>query len=203
MTEAEWLACSDPTPMPEYLADKVSARKMRLFACACCRHSWNWSGANNRVAIEVAERFADGEATTEELLAAYEIPGLSQFPTNPDAVVGGIGAAAFIPNSLTNYVSIEQVEAVFCAECHAQIQFIYDIFGNPFRPVTLHPAWLTPKVKTLAQAIYDNRAFERMPELADALVEAGCSNEDILSHCRGPGPHVRGCWVVDLVLGKE
>ena len=55
----------------------------------------------------------------------------------------------------------------------------------------------------IAESIYDHRAFERLPALADALAEAGCSNPDILSHCRGPGPHVRGCWVVDLVLGKE
>jgi hypothetical protein len=55
----------------------------------------------------------------------------------------------------------------------------------------------------IAESIYDHRAFERMPELADALAAAGCSNPEILSHCRGPGPHVRGCWVVDLVLGKE
>jgi hypothetical protein len=81
-------------------------------------------------------------------------------------------------------------------QCH----ILREIIGNPFRPIS---AWLTPKVKTLAQAIYDDRAFERLPELADALAEAGSSNQDILSHCRGPGPHVRGCWVVDLVLGKE
>ena len=92
---------------------------------------------------------------------------------------------------------LEQVEET--EQCH----ILRDIIGNPFRPVTFDPAWVTPKVKTLAQAIYDDRAFERMPELADALAEAGCSNQDILSHCRGPGPHVRGCWVVDLVLGKE
>ena len=74
-----------------------------------------------------------------------------------------------------------------------QCELVRDILGNPYRPVTLKPAWLTRKVKTLAQGIYNNRAFERMPELADALAEAGCGNPDILSHCRGPGPHVRGC----------
>ena len=83
------------------------------------------------------------------------------------------------------------------------LSVLRDIFGNPFRPVIINSAWLTPKVTTLAQSIYDNRAFERMPELADALQEAGCDNQDILSHCRGPGPHVKGCWVVDLLLGKE
>jgi hypothetical protein len=83
-----------------------------------------------------------------------------------------------------------------------QCGFIRDIF-NPFRPVTIDPTWSTLTVKHLAGAIYDDRAFERLPILADALEEAGCTNADILAHCRGPGPHVRGCWVVDLVLGKE
>ncbi len=80
---------------------------------------------------------------------------------------------------------------------------VRDIIGNPFHPITLDPAWLTPKVVHLAQQIYDNRAFVRLPALADALEEAGCDNPEILNHCRGPGPHVRGCWVVDAVLGKE
>jgi hypothetical protein len=80
------------------------------------------------------------------------------------------------------------------------------IAGNPFRPVTGNPAWLawsggtTPR---LAQAIYDERAFGRLPVLADALEDAGCADAEILGHCRGPGPHARGCWVVDLLLGKE
>ena len=78
-----------------------------------------------------------------------------------------------------------------------------DIFGNPFRPVAADPKWLTSAVVGLAQAIYEERAFDRMPILADALEEAGCDNADVLNHCRQPGEHVRGCWVVDLVLGKE
>ena len=81
------------------------------------------------------------------------------------------------------------------------IQF-RDVAGNPFRPVVADPAWLTSKVVAIATAIYADRAFDRMPILADALEEAGCLNADILLHCRGAGPHVRGCWVVDLVLGK-
>ena len=77
------------------------------------------------------------------------------------------------------------------------------VFGNPFRPVAVDPAWLTPAVVALARGIYEERAFDRMPILADALQDAGCDNDDILNHCRDDGPHVRGCWVVDLVLGKE
>jgi hypothetical protein len=80
---------------------------------------------------------------------------------------------------------------------------LQDIFGNPFRPVTADPEWLTATAVALAQTIYAERAFDRLPILADALEDAGCDNADILAHCRGDGPHVRGCWVVDLILGKE
>ena len=83
---------------------------------------------------------------------------------------------------------------------------LYCIFDNPFRPVAIDPAWLTwhdSTVPRMSQAIYDERAFDRLPILADALEEAGCTNADILGHCRGPGPHVRGCRVVDLLLGKK
>jgi hypothetical protein len=81
-----------------------------------------------------------------------------------------------------------------------------EIFGNPFRPVTVDPAWLRwndGTVPKIAQGIYEERAFCRLPILHDALLDAGCDNEDILAHCRGDGPHVRGCWVIDLILGKE
>ena len=88
------------------------------------------------------------------------------------------------------------------AERTAQAALIRDIFGNPFRPVALDPAWLTSDVLLLARGIYEERAFDRMPILADALQDAGCDSADVLAHCRGDGPHVRGCWVVDLLLGK-
>src|SRR5262249_42286549 len=82
-----------------------------------------------------------------------------------------------------------------------------DFVGNPFRPSPpLSPAvliWNDGTVVKLAQAIYDERAFDRLPILADALEEAGCQDQDILGHCRSGGEHVRGCWIVDLLLGKE
>jgi hypothetical protein len=86
-----------------------------------------------------------------------------------------------------------------------QTAILRDIFGNPFRPVSITPAWLMRNDGTapkLAQAIYDERAFDRLPILADVLEEAGCTNADILNHCRQPSEHVRGCWVIDLILGK-
>jgi hypothetical protein len=88
-------------------------------------------------------------------------------------------------------------------ERQCQVRFIQDIFGNPFRTATLNPLWLTSTALALARGMYDERAFDRMPILADALQDAGCDNEDVLNHWRGPGPHVRGGWVVDLVLGKR
>ncbi|OWK43678.1 hypothetical protein FRUB_03277 [Fimbriiglobus ruber] len=78
-----------------------------------------------------------------------------------------------------------------------------DIFGNPFRPAPLDPAWQTSTVLSLAEGIYADRAFDRLPILADALEESGCDNTDLLNHCRSEGPHARGCWAVDLLLGKE
>jgi hypothetical protein len=84
--------------------------------------------------------------------------------------------------------------------------FFRCIFGNPFGPVAINPAWLTwndGTIPKLAQAIYDDRAFDRLPILSDALEESGCSDQDILNHCRQLTEHVRGCWALDLVLGKE
>jgi len=84
----------------------------------------------------------------------------------------------------------------------SRAHFLRDIFGNPFRPVSFEPAWRTSNVVSLAKSMYESRDFSAMPILSDALQDAGCDHADILDHCRGPEPHVRGCWVVDLVLGK-
>ena len=83
------------------------------------------------------------------------------------------------------------------------ILLVRDLFPNPYRPVAFAPSWRTDTAVALASAMYESRDFSAMPILADALQDAGCDNTAILDHCRGPGPHVRGCWAVDLVLGKE
>ena len=89
-------------------------------------------------------------------------------------------------------------------EASIQVGFNKDIFGNPFRLVVFSPQWRTDTAVTLARQMYDSRDFSAMPILADALQDAGCDNDDILNHCRDTkAAHVRGCWVVDLVLGKE
>ena len=97
---------------------------------------------------------------------------------------------------------VAALEADFRFEAMQQTILARDIFGNPYRPVTVDPAWLTSTVVALAEGIYTDGAFDRLPILADALEEAGCGDPGVLSHCRGGGQHVRGCWVVDMVLKK-
>ncbi|VTR93249.1 Uncharacterized protein OS=Sorangium cellulosum (strain So ce56) GN=sce5710 PE=4 SV=1 [Gemmata massiliana] len=88
-------------------------------------------------------------------------------------------------------------------ELAVKAKLLHDIFGNPFRPVAFSPSWCSDTVLALASQMYESRDFSAMPILGDALQDAGCNNADMLNHCRGEGPHVRGCWVVDLVLRKK
>jgi hypothetical protein len=95
------------------------------------------------------------------------------------------------------------MEPVKAAVHAAQMAVLRDIFRNPFRTITFAPEWRSDTALSLARQMYESREFSAMPILADALQDAGCDSDDVLNHCRGSGPHVRGCWVVDLVLGKE
>src|SRR5262249_20625661 len=88
-------------------------------------------------------------------------------------------------------------------ETHAQADLLRCVFGNPFQPLALHLAWRTSDVLRLAEGIYAERTFDGFPILADAAEEAGCTDARLLGHLRGPGPHVRGCWALDLILSKD
>jgi hypothetical protein len=94
-------------------------------------------------------------------------------------------------------------QAVRSAEQGAQADLVRDMFGNPFRPTTFNPDWLTSNVVSLARGVYEERAVDRFPLLMDALMDAGCASNEVLEHCRGPNTHVRGCWLIDLLLAKE
>ncbi len=226
MTEAEWLACIDPTPMLEFVCEDATERKLRLFGVACCKRMWTLlRDERSRTAIEVAERYADGMAGEKELRdaarASSDAAGLGGFAGDDswgrDAFAAGTegpARAAAWAATWRHAGSIELSNAAATAavptwelrkqEFMAQAELLRCIFGSlPFRPVSIVPPWLTPRVLSISKAIYDDRAFDRLPILADALEEAGCDNADILAHCRNPGPHVRGCWVVDLLLGKS
>jgi hypothetical protein len=95
------------------------------------------------------------------------------------------------------------IQAVGRNEHQHQLSLLRCIYNNPFRPGMLEPKCVTQTIKRLAEVIYQERQFDLLPILADALIDAGCDDQDILSHCRSNGPHVRGCWVVDLILEKE
>jgi hypothetical protein len=204
--------------MLEHLAGKASNRKSRLFACACCRRLASLLlPAECFSLIEVAERYADGLADEEERLAAVQVAVAASmdYPdyraavvaweacaTCPDAADAAEATTAAHASVVDEYGYFGAANAEYAVVC----ALFRDIFGNPFRPVAADPRWLSWKdgtVVKLAQSIYNERNFASLPILADALEDAGCTNEDILNHCRQLGEHVRGCWVVDLLLGKE
>jgi hypothetical protein len=122
-----------------------------------------------------------------------------------EAVLVAMSAAPYaLAVHTTMMIEGERFDQAYAAQECACTDLLRDIFGPlPFRPSTIDPAWLTPTVQRLAESIYHDRAFERLPILADAFEEAGCDQEDILNHLRQPGVQVRGCWALDLVLGKE
>jgi hypothetical protein len=226
VTEAEWMGCTDidPETMLSFLQDKGSDRKFRLFACACCRRIWHLlKDDRSRKAVEVAERFAEGEATKRALsqagndahivwneLASASADGADAELDASDAACrtacyakGAIGAANRASYCAAYALSYEGQQAV---EQESQCRLLRCLFGNPFRPFTCDPTWRTwhgGLLISMARQMYDSRDFSDMPILADALEEAGCTNQDILGHCRSRGQHVRGCWVVDALLGKE
>ena len=215
MTEAEWLTAVSPWGMLEYLEKYVGSRKKNLFAAACVRRLWHLlPGPQCRQAVEMLERFVDGEVTSDELASARDAAtaeGAARHPgSNQNSGIYATIAASHDDPEFTAAFAVDAMgwtqvgtsEAISRAEEQAQCDLLKDIFNNPFRPVAVDPHWLTSNVVDLARTIYEERAFERLPILSDALQDAGCENADILSHCLSEGPHVKGCWVVDLLLGK-
>jgi hypothetical protein len=228
MTEAEWLACRDYRHLVECLRGKASDRKFRLVAVACCRKILPFcTSKRSEAAIEAAELFADGQITSSGLKAFYSSANrvctrvwkvwvaAGQIRYDPAYKVFRAAAAArcvclyesrgkaFPPaDMVANAVwDIQEIVGYKAME-----PIFREVMGNPFRPVTIDASWLSwngGTVPKLSRAIYDERRFSDLPILADALEEAGCDNPDILAHCRSGGEHVRGCWVVDLLLGKS
>jgi hypothetical protein len=196
MTEAEWLACTDPMPMLEFLRDKTSDRKLRLLECGTCRlYRQLLTVENATKAMEKIEQLIDASATKEQIALGWK--GLWDAGWGNSTSIADVDLAARTAkewSAICGYPDTGRPQ---------QSRLVYCIFGNPFRPLIFDSTWLTSNVVGLARAIYDERVFDRMPILGDALEDAGCDNQDILNHCRQGGEHVRGCWVVDLVLGKE
>jgi hypothetical protein len=252
MTEAEWLACSDPTPMLNFLQGKGSERKLRLFCCARCRNVWpNIKAEGSRRAVQVAEHYADNLVSKAELFEAIE--EVNEVFEECMARVGREAARfadlAYLAVDPTSYEFIADIllqdRANEADNNPALCHMLHCIFGDLFHPITVPQpttlvcqgcggrgwtrqpnqylpdtcpqcggrrhllratGWVRQNdacVLKIAQGIYEDRTFYLLPILADALLDAGCDDEELIAHCRSEGPHVRGCWAVDAILGKS
>jgi hypothetical protein len=210
MTEMEWIACTDPDVMLEFLKGKISDRKLRLFACACCRRIEHLlRDDHSRKVIDAAEQFADGEIDFDSLQVS--LAG----PNQPKKVLTSLceREAWWAANFVTWEAAAQMSEGswdptgrLYLAESAIQCHLLRDIVGEPLRPIFIHRKRLETRkghALSLARTIYENRSFDRLPQLAETLAQAGYTDEVILSHCRGPGPHVPGCFVLDVILGKS
>jgi hypothetical protein len=227
VTETEWQAAADWNRMLNQVRPQARTRQLLLLGVALCRHIWDRLPDDDcRRAVEAVERLADhprvddeDSAIAAEADAAMERlqEGYARFHQADDpGPRGGYIAATTCaglwhdPGGLIEWTALAAAIAAagaaegpaWEAERRAQAGLLHEVFGNPFRPVAADRSWLTSGVVGLARGIYQDRAFDRLPILADALQEAGCAHADILAHCRGPGQHARGCWVVDALLGK-
>ena len=197
MTEAEWLACDKPIFLWEHAKNvpRWTPRTLRLFVSAF----WGWQSqrlkGNYRTVCERNAKAFEKWAETGKLAHRHR-SGQSEHIIffNESAQL----AAAATVRGPTRQWGRGWEDAL-----KVMAGFLRDILGNPLRPVAVDASWLTSTVVALAEGIYADRAFDRLPILADALMDAGCDHAEVLEHCRGDGPHVRGCWVVDLLLGKS
>jgi hypothetical protein len=228
----DWPSQADPALYRE--------RKIRLYFCGGCRLLWDSIDPHARRAVEVAERFAEGLATADELAAVRggidreELLQKLWEPVQWSETSGEYSRAAaryygtttacaavlspggyLVPEregsrdfeQMRLYKAFSDLHWAFvpglefaCSETNA---LWLDVFGNLTGTIRFAPEWITETVRLLAKGMYESGDFSATPILADALQDAGCDNADILDHCRRPGAHVRGCWVVDLILGKE
>ena len=217
MTEAEWLAARSTDKLFRHLTGIGHARLVRrtasLFSVACVRAT-NVNGNKRSLwnAVRAVERAAE-TGDWYEVDALFVSSGIPRGKSTRSAeYYWGLAANWLtgshslwslndVPRFLLSAVSKSTTRST--RGLHRTFaDLLRDVIGNSFRPVTFDPGWRTDTVVALARQMYESREFEAMPILADALQDAGCDSDDILNHCRGPGPHVRGCWVVDLVLGK-
>jgi hypothetical protein len=231
MTELDWLRSADACVLLEHLfpqrglhSTPPQPRKLRLYFAALCRAAWGRLPPVCRALTEFAERRADSPRLPSAVVkeARHLAETLTTCWGNPEDVaeceraaralglevpVGGMKPVSDEDGKQLAWVTFlahwnEVPPYRWLAPAYHRADYVRDPFGNPFRPITFDPAWRTHTAVSIAERMYDARTFGAMPVLADALEEAGCHDADILAHCRDDASHVRGCWVVDLLLGK-
>jgi hypothetical protein len=218
--EAEFLAAG-VDEMLRRLSSQAGERRLRLFACGCCRQVWPLlDNPRTRLAVALAERRADGQASEEEVLPApRSTAGLSTV-----AVAWAAEAVAVLTawgTDLTEWGALNTVHVVaehaaralrdvagvmtWTAARRRQSALLFDILGKLDQPIALNPRWLDwndGTLRRMADTIYREHRFADMPILGDALEEAGCDRVDLLAHCREYVEHARGCWLVDAIRAK-
>jgi hypothetical protein len=193
VNEAAWDTCEDPRKLLAWVRRRASDRKLRLFACAY----WRWEHETGRSepgmanALEFAETWAETGVRPEGYPSGFR-------GWHPLLARNGFDAASWTVRGS----AVSGREWIGPREQAQHLTLIWEVFGNPFRPVRGAPAWRTQAVVGLARSAYDQRAFELLPFLADALEEAGCTDASLLTHCREIDKHTRGCWAVDVILDK-
>jgi hypothetical protein len=210
MTEEEWLVCADPVELMRAIMDRTSERKRILVICACCRHLWDWLSDDFRKIVGHFEQIAEDSKHPERI---WEHDLGSAFDDTVSRAPESVQHALYALDAVMNYawrddwLDIKWVDSSpWIDERKVQVLLVRDIVGNPFRcfnDAASRPSSKSGAIGQLAQTIYADRTFDRLPILADALEEAGCTQVDVLRHLRNCGEHVRGCWALDLVLGKE
>jgi hypothetical protein len=219
VTEQEWLESTNRIEMLNAVYLRASKRKLRLFDCACVRRVWGLlHDERTRAAVEDGEWYADGLASAKERARAWEAASeaavlIPRTKAQEEAAAVAACEAVDRPRSSTVITTGAAYRVDRCGvvpleeEWKAQAAILRDIFGpRPQRPDRVPDAvlgWNDGAVRKIARTVYDDRAFDRLPILADALEDAGCTDPTLLAHLRGPGPHVLGCWAVDLLLGKH
>jgi hypothetical protein len=220
MTREAWLACSDPEVMLCFLHGRARGRKFRLFATACARDEFAHGTIPEsecppdflpryHPAIQAAEAFADGgpAPAREHILHWVALP-VCDVITDEDVAHSALGFSADVGLWLT---PIEETVSRMISRYRTHpADYLRDIFGSVFHQAALSPAGRTRTVLALAESAYQERHLPvghldlgRLAVLADALEEADCTDTSLLKHLRSPGPHVRGCWAVDCILGKS
>jgi hypothetical protein len=214
MGEGLWLASTDANALVRFAiaGDLVSARKFRLFACACARQVLPFIVVVDAASVlEVAEQLADDRLTDpSEWFAALDHAYDNRLrAADADRYLAGVLEATIHHNpskgaeDAFENLRVFELNAFGPQATEYHLALVREVFGNPFQPIDFAP-WRTDTAIALAGQMYESREFDAMPILADALQDAGCDNSDVLNHCRDANQvHVRGCWVVDGVLGKE
>lgn len=209
MTEREWRECCDPRPLFRWLGAGADGRKARLFGCHCCRRVWPLLGRTHRRAVRASERFADGRLSE----ATWWQAGMALLPVRTAAEEAawaawrgyGVAAAWRAAEAAEDADPSARGWVTWEAERAWQADLLRELCGQPSRdrrpvdPAVL--AWNDGTVRRIARGVYEAGAFAGLPILHDALLDAGCDDEELLEHLRNGGPHVRGCWALDLLLG--